>query len=197
MRLNLILGAGVLLGAASIAAAQTDSGPPGFTMERTGSQDDFAYFQGGWTTLQHKLKARGGDEWETFPGNLCMTRHLDGLATVDELYFPTLRRAGLTLRTFDPARRQWSIYWVSSATGKLDPIPVVGGFAGQRGEFYAADRVNGVHVKVRYLWVISDRDHAHWEQAFSYDDRTWETNWRADFTRADAARICDHGRPKR
>jgi hypothetical protein len=119
------------------------------------------------------------------------------LATVDELYFPTLDRAGLTLRTFDRERRQWSIYWVTSATGRLDPVPVVGGFNGNRGEFYAQDRVDGRAVKVRYLWLIADRNHARWEQAFSYDDRTWETNWTADFTRADPSVICEGGRPKR
>lgn len=196
MRLGLIVGTGMLLGAAAVGAAGTQGSPPGFTMDRTGSREDFAYFEGGWTTVQHKLKARGSAEWQTFPGNLCMTRHLEGLVTVDELHFPTLGRSGLTLRTFDPARHQWSIYWVSSATGKLDPVPVVGGFGGNRGEFYAEDKVSGVPVKVRYLWLISDHDHARWEQAFSYDDRTWETNWTADFTRADAPRICDHGRPK-
>ncbi len=36
-----------------------------------------------------------------------------------------------------------------------------------------------------------------WEQAFSYDDRTWETNWTADFERADPDKVCDSGRPKR
>jgi hypothetical protein len=42
--------------------------------------------------------------------------------------------------------------------------------SGRPGEFYAVDR---------------DDDHARWEQAFSYDDRTWQTNWTADFERAD------------
>ncbi len=58
-----------------------------------------------------------------------MALYLDGAATVDELYFPTKGWSGLTLRTFDKDKRQWSIYWVSSATGRLDP-PVVGGFDG-------------------------------------------------------------------
>ena len=196
MRQSWIFGVGALFWVA-LGSVEARAEPSGFTMERTGSRDDFAYFEGGWTTVQHKQKTRRSSEWETFPGNLCMTRHLGGLATVDELYFPTLGRAGLTLRTFDPARRQWSIYWVSSASGRLDPVPVVGGFAGNRGEFYAEDKVNGVPVKVRYLWTISDKDHARWEQAFSYDNVTWETNWTADFTRGDAARLCEHGRPKR
>jgi hypothetical protein len=171
--------------------------PPGFSMERTGTMHDFDYFVGGWTTKQHRLKARnvGSKEWEEFSGNLCMSLYLGGMATVDELDFPSKGTAGLTLRTFDPKTKQWSIYWVSNTTGKLDPVPVVGGFQGNRGEFYSNDHEDGRPIKVRYLWNKLDHDHARWEQAFSYDNRTWETNWTADFTRANAATVCDGGRP--
>ncbi|HZD53094.1 MAG TPA: hypothetical protein VE175_08605, partial [Woeseiaceae bacterium] len=120
----------------------------------------------------------------------------DGKATVDELYFPTKGWAGLTVRTFDVEKHQWSIYWVSSATGVMD-TPVVGGFHGKHGEFYGEDSDNGRPVKVRFIWHKLDRNHARWEQAFSYDNRTWETNWTADFVRADPAAVCDAGRPKR
>lgn len=173
---------------------------PGFTMHRTGDRHDFDYFAGGWATVHHKLRARGvgSRDWEDFPGTLCMTPYLDGGATVDELYMPTKQLAGLTLRTFDPATRQWSIYWVTSATGRLDPTPVVGGFDGARGEFYADDHDDsGRRIRVRFVWRKLDADHAHWEQAFSYDDRTWETNWTAEFTRADTAATCAGGRPRR
>src|SRR5262245_40513212 len=95
---------------AQSAPAIEDAAPPGFTMERTGGEHDFDYFEGAWTTVQRRLKVRGvgSNDWETFPGNLCMSLHLGGIATVDELYFPTLDRAGLTLRTFDREKRQWS-----------------------------------------------------------------------------------------
>lgn len=197
MKLIWLCALALLLVAGGAKAQDTD--PLGFSMERTGGVHDFDYFEGAWQTQQRRLRQRGvaSTDWETFPGTLCMSRYLDGAATVDELYFPTLNRAGLTLRLFDRERRQWSIYWVNSATGRLDPIPVVGGFAGNRGEFYAEDQVDGRRIKVRYLWLIDDRDHARWEQAFSYDDRTWETNWTADFTRADPAQNCDAGRPRR
>ena len=126
--------------------------PPGYSTARTGSMHDFDYFVGGWTTHQRRLKARGvgSNDWEEFSGNLCMSLYLDGIVTVDELYFPTKGSAGLTLRTFDREKRQWSIYWVSSVTGKLDPAPVVGGFEGDSGEFYAKDQDNGRPIKVRY-----------------------------------------------
>jgi hypothetical protein len=194
-----VLALAALLAAFRGAAAAQPSVPPGFTMERTGGERDFAYFEGAWTTVQRRLRARGvgSTDWEEFPGNLCLTPRLDGLATVDELYMPTHQRAGLTLRIFDRERRQWAIYWVNSVIGRLDPVPVMGGFEGPRGEFYAHDQVDGRPIKVRYLWLIQDANHARWEQAFSYDDRTWETNWTADFTRADPAIVCEHGRPKR
>jgi hypothetical protein len=173
--------------------------PPGYSVAVTGAVHDFDYFVGGWTIQQRRLKARGvgSNEWDEFPGTLCMALYLDGIATVDELYMPKTGRSGLTLRTFDREKHQWSIYWVNSATGKLDPVPVVGGFTGDRGEFYAADQDDGRPIKVRYLWIKRDHDHARWEQAFSYDNRTWETNWSADFVRADPATTCVGNRPKR
>lgn len=180
---------------ATYATGQT-SIPPGYTTERTGTMHDFDYFEGAWTTQQRVLRtdASGRKNWDEFPGNLCMRLYLGGLATVDELYFPTKGWGGLTLRTFDLKKRQWSIYWVGSKSGKLDAMPEVGGFNGQRGEFYGTDTDNGRPVKVRYLWIEHDHDHARWEQAFSYDDRTWQTNWTAEFARADPAKICENGR---
>jgi hypothetical protein len=185
------------------AAASTDTAsevlPPGYSTLQTGGEHDFDYFVGGWTTKQRRLKARGvgSSDWEEFPATLCMSLYLGGIATVDEMYLPTKNRAGLTLRTFDVRKHQWSIYWVNSTTGTLDPIPVVGGFQGDRGEFYAQDEDDHRPVKVRYQWDKIDHNHARWSQAFSYDNRTWETNWTADFTRADTAAICENGRPKR
>jgi hypothetical protein len=200
MRIRMFLLAAAMIAApARQALAQTQAVPPGFTLDRTGAQTDFDYFEGAWQTAQHRMVRTGERKgaWEDFPGTLCMRRYLGGLVTVDELYFPRSGQAGLTLRTFDPAKRQWSIYWVSSQTGRLDPVPVVGGFAAGRGEFYAEDRLDGRPIKVRYLWQIRDRDHARWEQAFSDDDRNWETNWTAEFTRADPQVTCPDGRPRR
>lgn len=185
----------------SVAAAQTTSGgsPPGYTTSRTGDVHDFDYFVGGWTTKQRRLKTRhvGSSDWEEFPAVECLTPYLDGAATVDELYMPTKNRAGLTVRTFDLEKRQWAIFWISSVNGKLDPDPVVGGFQGDHGEFYAQDEDDHQRVKVRYMWDKIDRDHARWQQAFSYDNRTWETNWIGDFTRAKTVEVCENGRPRR
>ncbi len=173
--------------------------PPGYSLSNTGDMHDFDYFVGGWITKQRRLQARGvgGSDWEEFPAVECLTLYLGGVATVDEMYMPTKGKAGLTLRAFDLHKNQWSIYWVSSTTGLLDTVPVVGGFQGSHGEFYGQDEDDRRPVKVRYTWDKIDHDHARWQQAFSFDNQTWETNWIGEFTRADASKICENGMPKR
>lgn len=191
----------LLAWAAALPSLAADAAaPPGYTTARQGDAHDFDFLAGAWSTVQRRLKARnvGSQDWEAFPARLCMTHYLDGIANVDELYMPTLGRRGLTLRSFDTQKRQWSIFWVATPSGKFDPNPVVGGFAGgKRGEFYTEDLDGDKAIKVRYTWENLDPDHARWSQAFSYDNRTWETNWTADFTRADPAQVCDQGRPRR
>jgi hypothetical protein len=87
----------------------------------------------------------------------------------------------MTVRSFDLARRQWSIWWISGSDGVMTP-PVHGGFDGDRGLFFGEDRDGDRPVKVRFTWTRGT-DRARWEQAFSYDDATWETNWIMDFQR--------------
>jgi len=197
--MSVAIGMGAMAAAAPAPAQTASAAPPGYTMSRTGSVHDFDYFAGAWLTHQRKLKARGvgSNDWEEFPATLCMTTYLDGAANVDELYMPTKHSAGLTLRTFDPHTHQWSIYWINSTIGKIDPVPEVGGFDGDHGEFYAPDVDAGRPVKTRYIWTKINHDHARWEQAFSFDDKTWETNWIGEFERADAAQLCRNGQPKR
>jgi hypothetical protein len=180
----------------SLAAPGADSPkqplPPGFATSVSGSKHDFDYLLGAWTTRQKRLKARavGSSEWIEAPGNShCAQPYLGGQAIVEQSQFPNHDPAGLFLYTFNPTKQQWAIYWVDPKAGQLDS-PSVGGFEGSRGEFYADDEDNGRPIKVRIVWTKLDHDHARWEQAFSYDDRTWETNWISDFTRGDPAIIC-------
>lgn len=181
------------------ADSKSPAVPPGYSLSRTGTVHDFDYFAGGWTTTQHRLKtgSDGRKTWESFPATICLEPYLGGLVTVDEMYMPTKGRAGLTVRSFDLQKRQWAIYWISSADGVLGVPGVVGGFQGNHGEFYGDDEDNGHPIRVRYTWDELDHDHARWKQAFSYDNRTWETNWIGDFVRADQAKVCENNRPKR
>jgi hypothetical protein len=53
---------------------------------------------------------------------------------------------GLTLRLFDPKTRLWSLYWIASNTGKIDP-PVVGSFDQNGvGHFFGKDMLNATLV---------------------------------------------------
>jgi len=184
-------------GAPTAAGPASPAGEYAYTTARTGGLHDFDFIAGAWTLQNRRLKARwvGSNDWDEFPAVDCGAVYLGGVANVDELHFPSKGWGGITFRTFDVEKRQWSIYWVNSKTGKMFP-PVVGGFEGDRGEFYGEDDDGGRPVKVRFLWIKHGPDHAHWEQAFSLDGKTWEVNWMNDLTRADPSTICDGVRPR-
>ena len=96
------------------------------------------------------------------------------------------RAEGLTLRLYDPASRQWSLYWADGASGTLQP-PMVGAFQDGRGEFFAHDTFGGRRVLSRFIWSEITGDSCRWEQAFSEDGgKTWETNWIMEFARIEA-----------
>jgi len=181
-------------GAAEATAAATGSEqlPAGYSLNGNGNRGDFDFLAGAWTTQQRRLKARGvgSVEWNDSPPNVhCATRYLDGAVIAEESYSPTKTVSGLFLYAFDIAKRQWSLYWIDPKSGKLDS-PLVGGFVHERGEFYGEDVEDGRPIKVRYSWIKRDADHARWEQAYSFDNKTWETNWISEFARADPASSC-------
>ncbi|MCL1635782.1 hypothetical protein M2650_14220 [Luteimonas sp. SX5] len=153
----------------------------------TGDLHDFDFFVGKWNGTNRRLKKRwvGSDDWDVFPGSLTCGSHLGGVVNLDyDVEFPTKGWSGMTVRTFHLETRQWYLYWINSKTGELFP-PVVGGFDGDRGEFYGDDTDEGRPVKIKFLWTRFTPDHARWQQAFSLDGKEWETNW-----------ICDHHRAK-
>ena len=162
-----------------------------------GGVHDFDFLVGAWQVANRRLKVRhvGSTEWDEFPGQSTMRTILGGLGNVDEIAFPTKGWSGFTLRLFDPQARQWSIYWVNSRDGIMQP-PVVGMFQDGVGKFYCDDVDEGRPIRVRYIWSHITGNSAHWEQAFSLDGKTWEVNWMNDLTRADPAKICDGVRPR-
>jgi hypothetical protein len=170
--------------------------PPGYSLTHGGGKGDFDFLVGAWTTVQRRLVARGvsSTDWKDSPPNLhCATHYLDGAFTVEESFSPAKGVTGLFLYAFDVEKRQWTLYWIDPKVGKLD-APLVGGFNGSLGEFYGEDVDDGRPVKVRYSWIVKDRDHARWEQAFSFDNRSWETNWTAEFTRTDPVKQCERNK---
>jgi hypothetical protein len=152
-----------------------------------GSPHDFDFLVGAWNVTNRRLRRRheGSSDWDEFAATMHGWSLLDGGVSVDEIHFPAKGFSGSTVRTLDRSEQSWSIYWINSNVGRLFP-PVVGGFVGERGEFYGDDTDEGRPVQVRFIWqrgLASGRPR--WEQAFSLDGRAWETNWVMEFRRPD------------
>ena len=156
---------------------------------RHGHLTDFDFLTGSWDVSHRRLVERwvGSDEWDCFDGTTTCEPRLGGIANVEQGDFPSRGFSGLALRLFDPAAQQWSIFWVNSSTGRLEP-PVVGGFDGNVGIFEGVDTDQGRPIRVLFTWTVIDADHARWEQAFSAVDDEWETNWTMDFARRENTR---------
>jgi hypothetical protein len=149
---------------------------------------DFDFLFGTWKVRNRRLKGRlcGSTEWEEFP-SVCRARSvLGGLGNMDELVIemPAGQVTAVTVRLYNPAAREWSIYWAANpGSGRFD-VPMVGGFVGPRGEFYSQEVFEGRHIFNRFIWTVASPSTCHWEQAFSANGgRNWETNWTMEFTR--------------
>jgi len=153
---------------------------------------DFDFFMGIWK-CRHRYRVRrlsDCHDWIEFDGTCAARKILGGYGNADEsdIGLPGSPYRGMSLRTWDPDKRLWSIYWLDSRRpGHLAP-PVKGGFAetraGKLGMFHGDDEFEGRAIRVRYLWARIAADAARWEQAFSLDEgNSWETNWIMDFTR--------------
>jgi hypothetical protein len=146
---------------------------------------DFDFFYGQWAVQHRLLKRRGAhcEDWLEFFGTATCHGLMGGLCNVEENDMPARRAQGVAFRSFDIARRTWSIHWVSSADGLVGE-PVHGRFEGGEGRFYGIDLDDGRPVKVTFHWHNLTPRQARWSQAFSYDEGgTWEINWVMDFTR--------------
>ncbi len=149
---------------------------------------DFDFFIGRWRVAHRRLKERlaGSQEWVAFAGTCVTQRILGGFGNMDDnfLDLPGDAYHAVTLRSFNTATGQWSIWWLDGRyPGSLD-TPMVGRFEGGVGTFYAEDKFNEKPIRIRFLWTQPARDQPRWEQAFSPDaGATWETNWVMDFSR--------------
>ena len=155
-------------------------------------QRAFDWEHGSWTVRLSRLASplTGSDEWVEYEGTSVVRPIWDGLANLGELNVagPAGRIVGMSLRLYDPGSRQWRIHWANRSDGALGE-PMVGGFAGGRGEFYNYEPFDGRVVLVRFVFSEISEQSFRFEQSFSDDHgRTWEPNWIAEFERVDPSR---------
>jgi hypothetical protein len=152
------------------------------------SAHDFDFFHGRWTVAHRRLKDRlaGCTEWELFGGTSHAQPLLGGAGIIDDnvIELPAGSYRAATLRSFDPATKQWAIWWLDGRHPHAIDAPMVGRFENGIGTFFADETFRGRPITVRFLWSAITPTTARWEQAFSPDGgKTWETNWEMDFTR--------------
>lgn len=151
---------------------------------------DFDFLVGKWKVHHWRLKERlaGNHEWVEFDGTSRFWKTLDGRGNSDDNFIdlPGGAYYGMSIRDYDPKTETWAIWWLDARNPhKIEP-PVIGNFENGVGTFLGDDIFNGKPIKVRFIWSRITRNSAHWEQAFSPDGgKTWETNWRNDFTRVE------------
>jgi len=182
----------ILLGLCAALAiptrAQTAENPADLP-QRDGSHD-FDFLIGDWKAHVRRLPDRldHSDVWVVYDGISNHHKLLDSNANFEEFDVITadkkLRIKAQTLRLYNPATRQWSIYLVNLDNGTLDVPPVVGGFTGNRGEFFHQEQLKGRTILVRYVWLDLSPKSSRMEQSYSPDGgKTWEVNWICELSR--------------
>jgi hypothetical protein len=182
-----ILGVVLLLAGAPVPAVMAPTGAVAVNEQHDGAHD-FDFLIGDWKAHVRRLPDRlvGSNVWVEYDGISNHKKLLDSNANFEEF---EVRGAaghlkGQTLRLYNPESRQWSIYLVDLDKGTLGLPPVVGGFTGNRGEFYDQEVWKGRAILVRYMWLNISPKAARMEQAFSDDGgKTWEVNWICELRR--------------
>jgi len=151
---------------------------------------DFDPLFGRWNVHHRRLQKRleGDTNWDEFSGVSEMRPLMGGMGNVDDnvLELPGGAYRAVTVRTFDPATRLWSIWWIDGRNPSTIDVPVRGSFANGVGTFFCDDVIHGRPIKVRFIWSEITQNSARWQQAFSPDGgETWESNWDMRFTRAE------------
>jgi hypothetical protein len=187
---SLALFALLLLGVAlAVPLHSQTSDNPANLPQRDGSHD-FDFLIGDWTAHVRRLPDRlnNSNVWVEYDGISNHHKLLDSNANFEQFEVTStdkkLHIKAQTLRLYNPETRQWSIYLVNLDKGTIDLPPVVGGFTGNRGEFFDQEPYKGRAILVRYLWLNISPKSARMEQSFSPDGgKTWEVNWICELSR--------------
>ena len=127
------------------------------------------------------------DDWEEFDGTSEMRTVLGGNGNVEDnlLHISTGTYRAIAIRSFDPIKKCWAIWWLDGREPHALDIPVIGTFENATGSFYANITHESDPAQLRFLWLTANRTAPRWEQAMSIDGgKTWETNWTMNFERA-------------
>ena len=109
--------------------------------------NNFDFLTGHFDVVNRVLTASG--EWEEYAGTCTGRTHHDGAVSIDEARFPSKASYGMSLRLFDPASQEWTVYWVNSRTGKLQP-PVRGSWSDGTCTLYGVDEVDGRRFRMNF-----------------------------------------------
>jgi len=171
-----------------LSLAQTASNPANLP-QRDGSHD-FDFLIGNWKAHVRRLPDRlnNSSVWVEYDGISNHKKLLDSNANFEEFEVTStdkkLHIKAQTLRLYNPASHQWSIYLVDLDNGTLGLPPVVGSFTANRGEFFDQEDYKGRAILVRYVWLNLSPQSARMEQSFSPDGgKTWEVNWICELSR--------------
>jgi len=168
--------------------AQTTANPANLP-QRDGSHD-FDFLIGDWKAHVRRLPDRlnNSNVWVEYDGISNHKKLLDSNANFEEFDVTSVDQKqhikAQTLRLYNSASHQWSIYLLDLDKGILSLPPVVGSFDGKRGEFYDQEDYKGRAILVRYMWLNISPHAARMEQSFSPDGgKTWEVNWICELSR--------------
>ena len=150
---------------------------------------DFDFIIGDWDVNHRRLNERlcGCAEWTEFQGKSSTRKILGGFGNIEDniLYFPSGEVCAAAVRSYDLGTRTWAIWWLDGRAPHNLDAPVVGGFSGNVGNFFAEDVLDGKPIRIRFAWQKNLEGNPTWEQAFTSDDgATWEINWTMEFTRS-------------
>ena len=149
---------------------------------------DYDFLPGRWRVANRRLTDAldpACEEWEEFEATSVAEAILGGGGNLDHFHVESTGYRGFSLRLYDPAEDVWRIWWASNARpGRLDP-PVEGRFAADgTARFECDDVLDGVPVRVRFVWSDITGTSARWEQFFSFDaGASWKSNWIMALTR--------------
>jgi hypothetical protein len=151
----------------------------------TGAHHDFDFDFGTWDTHSQRLRhpLSHANDWMTLDGTTIVHKIWGGRANYAEV---TLNGAHappriLALRWYSPATQRWNLDFANSRDGTLG-IPATGTFRNSRIDFVDREPYAGRPIDVRFSIWNAGPGRAHSEEAFSPDGKTWETNWKTEYT---------------